>query len=303
VCVSVSIKVLGLNQPGSPLSPIALRHPVPRSAMPERTLEEPVEAFALHDRRLARITQCTHPISLTVAGNHVETRQLYLIQSLSVPVILGHPWLVQHEPHVAWSFGTILEWSSSCHVQCLQAATSPSPRPTPCLSLRSTMVFSKTQAQSLPPHRPYSCTIDLHPGASFPSRRLYSLSIPEKAAMDVYISESLAAGLIRPLSSLVAAGFFFVKKDGGLRPCIDCRQEGVYCGGRRLGHRVGVGPFPTGSGGSEGTTLCVLFSTLSSRGGELRHRESGVAGSGSCSGGVAPLAGGGGAAINHLDRP
>ena len=40
-----------------------------------------------------------------------------------------------------------------------------------------------------------------------------------------YVSESLASGIIRPSSSSVAAGFFFVaKKDGSLRPCIDYRQ-------------------------------------------------------------------------------
>ena len=39
-----------------------------------------------------------------------------------------------------------------------------------------------------------------------------------------YITESLASGIIRPSSSPVAAGFFFVaKKDGSLRPCIDYR--------------------------------------------------------------------------------
>uniref|UniRef100_A0A669CB49 Gypsy retrotransposon integrase-like protein 1 n=1 Tax=Oreochromis niloticus TaxID=8128 RepID=A0A669CB49_ORENI len=42
--------------------------------------------------------------------------------------------------------------------------------------------------------------------------------------MEKYINESLAAGLIRPSSSPVAAGFFFVaKKDKSLRPCIDYR--------------------------------------------------------------------------------
>lgn len=38
--------------------------------------------------------------------------------------------------------------------------------------------------------------------------------------MERYISELLAARLIHP-SSPVGAGFFFVKKDGTLRPCID----------------------------------------------------------------------------------
>ena len=55
--------------------------------------------------------------------------------------------------------------------------------------------------------------------------RLYNLSVPEKEMMHNYISESLASGIIRPSSSPVAAGFFFVaKKDGSLRPCIDYRQ-------------------------------------------------------------------------------
>lgn len=40
--------------------------------------------------------------------------------------------------------------------------------------------------------------------------------------MESYLSESLAADLIRPSSSPAGAGFFFIKKkDGLLRPCID----------------------------------------------------------------------------------
>lgn len=42
--------------------------------------------------------------------------------------------------------------------------------------------------------------------------------------MEKYITESLTAGIIRPSSSPIAAGFFFVeKKDKSLRPCIDYR--------------------------------------------------------------------------------
>ena len=82
-------------------------------------------------------------------------------------------------------------------------------------------VFNKSKALSLPPHRPYDCTIELIPGSAIPKGRLYSISGPERAAMNDYISASLKAGLIRP-SSPEGAGFFFVgKKDGSLRPCID----------------------------------------------------------------------------------
>uniref|UniRef100_A0A8C6L3L3 Gypsy retrotransposon integrase-like protein 1 n=1 Tax=Nothobranchius furzeri TaxID=105023 RepID=A0A8C6L3L3_NOTFU len=42
--------------------------------------------------------------------------------------------------------------------------------------------------------------------------------------MEQYISESLATGIIRPSTSPLGAGFFFVsKKEGTLRPCIDYR--------------------------------------------------------------------------------
>lgn len=40
--------------------------------------------------------------------------------------------------------------------------------------------------------------------------------------MENYIQDSFTAGIIRPSTSPVDAGFFFVgKKDGTLRPCID----------------------------------------------------------------------------------
>ncbi len=58
--------------------------------------------------------------------------------------------------------------------------------------------FSKSRAASLPPHCPYGCAIDLLPGTSPPKGRLYSLSAPEREAMEKYISDSLVAKIIRP---------------------------------------------------------------------------------------------------------
>ncbi|KAG1934069.1 retrotransposable element [Pimephales promelas] len=85
-------------------------------------------------------------------------------------------------------------------------------------------VFSRSRATSLPPHRPYDCGIELLPGTTPPRGRLYSLSAPEREALENYLSDSLKAGTIVPSSSPAGAGFFFVKKkDGSLRPCIDYR--------------------------------------------------------------------------------
>ncbi|CAJ0928188.1 unnamed protein product [Ranitomeya imitator] len=93
-----------------------------------------------------------------------------------------------------------------------------------CLVAVGGDVFSKRAADTLPPHRPYDCPIDLLPGAEPPRGRVYPLSLPETEAMSQYIQENLARGFIRKSVSPVGAGFFFVqKKTGNLRPCIDYR--------------------------------------------------------------------------------
>ncbi|CAJ0955511.1 unnamed protein product, partial [Ranitomeya imitator] len=82
-------------------------------------------------------------------------------------------------------------------------------------------VFDEPKSSSLPPHRDCDCAIDLIPGCKFPEGRLFNLSVPEHTAMWSYIKESLEKGHIRPSSSPLGAGFFFVaKKDGSLRPCL-----------------------------------------------------------------------------------
>ncbi len=154
--------------------------------------------------------------------------------TLLVPVVLGHPWLSRHNPNINWCQNTVSSWSEFCHALCLLSACSSvscsvlqdehmdlSKVPTEYLYLKG--VFSKSLAASLPPHRPYDCAIELVSGMSPPKGRLYLLSAPEREAMEKYISDSLAAKIIRPSSS-EGAGFFFVeKKDGSLHPCIDYR--------------------------------------------------------------------------------
>ncbi|KAF7640957.1 hypothetical protein LDENG_00003150, partial [Lucifuga dentata] len=199
------------------------------------TLPQPLVAHALDGRLLCRVTHRTRPVGLLLSENHSEHLSFNLIHSPQIAIILGHTWLKRHNPHIAWTTGLILGWSSDCHSTCLSSAfpaaspTSSEPRSElPALSgvpldyhdLKE--VFSKSRATSLPPHRPYDCAIELLPGATIPKGRLYSLSAPERETMDKYIQSSLVAGIIRPSSSPAGAGFFFVeKKDKSLRPCID----------------------------------------------------------------------------------
>ncbi len=204
--------------------------------IPPVDLEDTTTVFALDGRVLSTVPRVTIPVSLTVSGNHQETISFYIFQSPFTPIVLGHPWLTQHNPLINWDKGIILSWKLACHINCLVSAVPAvssvsvfqdepgdlSGVPEEYLDLRA--VFSRSRATSLPPHRPYDCSIDLLPGTIPPHGKLYSLSAPEREALEKYLTESLAAEIIIPSSSPAGAGFFFVKKkDGSLRPCIDYR--------------------------------------------------------------------------------
>ena len=209
---------------------------VEQLGLSKEQLPEAIEATTLNGSSLARITMRTEPVKMLLSGNHSEFISFFILSSPHVPLVIGYPWLKEHNPSFDWVTGKVTSWSIDCHANCLRTACSPaissqiSDSVPPDLSLVPETyhelgeVFSKQKAQSLPPHRPYDCAINLFPGAAFPKGRLYSISRPEREALETYIKESLAASLIRPSSSPLGAGFFFVsKKDGSLRPCIDYR--------------------------------------------------------------------------------
>lgn len=203
--------------------------------IPLEPLPNLITARALNGMALTQIRFRSAPACLVLAGNHREQLTFHILDHSNPPVVLGHPWLQRHNPQIDWIKNEITSWGVACHSRCLQSALTPAsaePCPATPVDLSSVPaeyhdlapVFSKEKAMSLPPHRPYDCAIDLLPGAALPRSRLYNLSKPEQTAMENYIRDSLAAGIIRPSSSPVGAGFFFVdKRDSSLRPCIDYR--------------------------------------------------------------------------------
>jgi len=85
-------------------------------------------------------------------------------------------------------------------------------------------VFSKTKAETLPPHQPIDHAIDLEPGYTLLYGWIYNLSEVELKTLKAYIETHLASGFIQRLSSQAAAPIIFAKKkDGGLRFCVDYR--------------------------------------------------------------------------------
>ncbi|KAL0151693.1 hypothetical protein M9458_052992 [Cirrhinus mrigala] len=181
-------------------------------------------------------------ITMQIGLFHSEDLRFLVLED-STDIILGRPWLQIHQPEIRWDPFDIIRWSQKCSTHCM--SNLPHPRSIPTI-VASTQIespepvimpeipaeyrayqddFSKLAATHLPPHRPWDCAIDLLPGAQLPKGRIYPLSIPERQAMENYITEALNQGFIRPSTSPAASSFFFVgKKDGGLRPCIDYRQ-------------------------------------------------------------------------------
>ncbi|KAG1925560.1 retrotransposable element [Pimephales promelas] len=183
-----------------------------------------------------RVLHTTVDLQLQTGTLHTEIIRFYIITSPHNPVILGLPWLRQHNPLISWKEGRIIKWDLSCHSNCLNGSSSLSiqsvalkdePVLSPTLPIEySDLVkaFSKAKAMELPPHRSNDCSIELLPGTTPPKGRIFPLSQPESEAMKNYIEEELSKGFIRASTSPAASGFFFVKKkDGGLRPCIDYR--------------------------------------------------------------------------------
>ncbi|KAI2667107.1 Transposon Tf2-6 polyprotein [Labeo rohita] len=207
---------------------------VKANRLPILSCVSPVAVAALDGRPLGtgRIEHTTGDLTLHTEPHHKETIRFFIITSPRTPLILGYPWLHQHEPSISWSEAIITHWSSRCQPHCSQPTVQSSVSPE-TLKPKSIIpdeyqdlleAFSTVKATHLPPHRAGDCAIDLVPGA-VPSRgRIFPLSQPESEAMNKYIQEELAKGFIRPSTSPASAGFFFVKKkDGGLRPCIDYR--------------------------------------------------------------------------------
>jgi len=87
------------------------------------------------------------------------------------------------------------------------------------------IVFSKAEADKLPPHRLTDCKIVLEKDASLHYGPIYPLTEEENKVLKEYIKENLKKGFIRPSES--PAGYpvlFQKKKDGTLRLCVDYRK-------------------------------------------------------------------------------
>lgn len=181
------------------------------------------------------VTPQIAPVTLSIQNTHHKSFTPFVLEKSQTDIILGRPWLIQHQPSLDWATREIINWGCNCnkinhvHSPCdkpdsmmINSTSIESPKENLSTSVPSCYasfsdVFNPIAAAKLPPHRPWDCAVDLIPGEPIPKGRIYSLSISEQTAMREYVEETLKQGYIRPSTSPAAASFFFVpKKDGGL---------------------------------------------------------------------------------------
>lgn len=51
---------------------------------------------------------------MTFPDSHTEVLSFHLYKAPQHPLILCHPWLVIHNPHVNWATGEIINWGPQC---------------------------------------------------------------------------------------------------------------------------------------------------------------------------------------------
>ncbi|KAL2087296.1 hypothetical protein ACEWY4_018355 [Coilia grayii] len=66
------------------------------------SLPSPVPARALDGHLLGAVTRVTEPVMMKPSGNHQESIRFHLLSSPGQPLILGYPWLRQHNPIIDW---------------------------------------------------------------------------------------------------------------------------------------------------------------------------------------------------------
>ncbi|GLB41215.1 putative retrotransposable element tf2 155 kda protein type 1-like [Lyophyllum shimeji] len=85
-------------------------------------------------------------------------------------------------------------------------------------------VFSKAAFDELPERKQWDHAIELEPGSTPSSCKVYPLAPNEQAELDAFLEENLRSGRIRPSKSPMASPVFFIKKkDGSLRLVQDYR--------------------------------------------------------------------------------
>ncbi|ROL48149.1 Retrotransposon-derived protein PEG10 [Anabarilius grahami] len=90
------------------------------------------------------------PLKLQVGLLHHEDIHLLVLEDSTADVVLGRPWLEQHNPTISWNTGEILKWGETCFSGCISDLPVP-PLPPSELSLGATSIESPGKNATAPP--------------------------------------------------------------------------------------------------------------------------------------------------------
>ena len=176
-----------------------------------------------------QVTHKTQPLTLTAHG-HGEWISLEPTPLAKYDIVLGIPWLRKHDPDIRFRTEkiTFRRCPSTCHLITRTAAALIKARENlegiPPVYHDFHKLFSKHEADQLPPHKEYDHAIPLQPDFAPPFSAIYSQSATELKALREQLEENLRKGFIRPSKSPAGAPVLFKrKKDGTLRLCVDYR--------------------------------------------------------------------------------
>ncbi|KAK3506401.1 hypothetical protein QTP70_016614, partial [Hemibagrus guttatus] len=204
------------------------------------------QIHAVTGRSLRQVCRLAGPLHLQIGALHIEEIHLMVLEDSKADVVLGRPWLEQHDPILSWKTGEVLRWGEQCFEGCFPERPSPRFSRVQKIQMHATSVespfksrsvdipacyshfrdvFCPRKASKLPPHRPGDCAIDLVPGEPVPRGENILPLPPRREGHGGIHRGSLSPGLHSPLHVPCCLEFFFflAKKDGGLRPCIDYR--------------------------------------------------------------------------------
>ncbi|XP_044044042.1 uncharacterized protein LOC122872197 [Siniperca chuatsi] len=95
------------------------------------------------------IQRATYAVTIRVGLLHEEQQHLMVLEGSTAEVILGRPWLEQHDPIISWATGEVLKWGKSCFPGCFPRRPKPSSSHLHRLHLCTTSIESPREKQSV----------------------------------------------------------------------------------------------------------------------------------------------------------
>ncbi|KAK3564897.1 hypothetical protein QTP86_030837 [Hemibagrus guttatus] len=76
------------------------------------------QVHAVTGKPLWKVRHLAGPLHLQVGALHTEEIYLLVLEDSTADIVLGHPWLEQHDPILYWKTGEILKWGEQCFGAC-----------------------------------------------------------------------------------------------------------------------------------------------------------------------------------------